>query len=166
MHYLSYLLISHKSWGISAFFCIISTTNYLNTFMLYFLILYRFNSLGGWICEKKENWSIPNFSMKMKDLSLSVLTFFKFLKTALSSYITQRGLILRSIDETVFCCAILEIASGANIYAGFISVVLVNLLGLDKLRNAFGLLLMFHISRNCLGDWPSSYWSYIVYGHW
>ena len=46
-------------------------------------------------------------------------------------------------------CAIFGITSGA--YVGLTSVVLVDLLGLDKLTNAFGLLLMFQGIASVMG---------------
>ena len=46
-------------------------------------------------------------------------------------------------------CAIFGITSGA--YVGLTSVVLVDLLGLDKLTNAFGLLLMFQGIASVIG---------------
>jgi len=49
----------------------------------------------------------------------------------------------------VVYCAIFGVTSGA--YVGLTSVVLVDLLGLDKLTNAFGLLLMFQGIASVLG---------------
>ena len=46
-------------------------------------------------------------------------------------------------------CAIFGVTSGA--YVGLTSVVLVDLLGLDKLTNAFGLLLMFQGIASVIG---------------
>ena len=46
-------------------------------------------------------------------------------------------------------CAIFGITSGA--YVGLTSVVLVDLLGFDKLTNAFGLLLMFQGIASVMG---------------
>ena len=46
-------------------------------------------------------------------------------------------------------CAVFGITSGA--YVGLTSVVLVDLLGLDKLTNAFGLLLMFQGIASVIG---------------
>ena len=49
----------------------------------------------------------------------------------------------------VVYCAIFGVTSGA--YVGLTSVVLVDLLGLDKLTNAFGLLLMFQGIASVIG---------------
>ena len=46
-------------------------------------------------------------------------------------------------------CAVFGITSGA--YVGLTSVVLVDLLGLDKLTNAFGLLLLFQGIASVIG---------------
>ena len=46
-------------------------------------------------------------------------------------------------------CAVFGITSGA--YVGLTSVVLVDLLGLDKLTNAFGLLLLFQGIASVMG---------------
>ena len=46
-------------------------------------------------------------------------------------------------------CAIFGVTSGA--YVGLTSVVLVDLLGLDRLTNAFGLLLLFQGIASVLG---------------
>ena len=63
-----------------------------------------------------------------------------------------------SMGLSVFCqtytsqaiyCAIFGITSGA--YVGLTSVVLVDLLGLDKLTNAFGLLLLFQGIASVIG---------------
>merc|ERR1711997_816391 len=63
-----------------------------------------------------------------------------------------------SMGLSVFCqtyttqaiyCAIFGITSGA--YVGLTSVVLVDLLGLDKLTNAFGLLLLFQGIASVMG---------------
>jgi MFS family permease len=50
--------------------------------------------------------------------------------------------------QAVFC-AVFGITSGA--YVGLTSVVLVDLLGLDKLTNAFGLLLLFQGIASVMG---------------
>ena len=52
------------------------------------------------------------------------------------------------ISQAVYC-AIFGVTSGA--YVGLTSVVLVDLLGLDKLTNAFGLLLMFQGIASVIG---------------
>ena len=52
------------------------------------------------------------------------------------------------ISQVVYC-AIFGVTSGA--YVGLTSVVLVDLLGLDKLTNAFGLLLMFQGIASVIG---------------
>ena len=63
-----------------------------------------------------------------------------------------------SMGASVFCtdywtqvvyCAIFGVTSGA--YVGLTSVVLVDLLGLDKLTNAFGLLLLFQGIASVIG---------------
>ena len=46
-------------------------------------------------------------------------------------------------------CAVFGVTSGA--YVGLTSVVLVDLLGLDKLTNAFGLLLLFQGIASVMG---------------
>ena len=51
-------------------------------------------------------------------------------------------------SQAVFC-AVFGVTSGA--YVGLTSVVLVDLLGLDKLTNAFGLLLLFQGIASVLG---------------
>ena len=48
-----------------------------------------------------------------------------------------------------FYCAVFGVTSGA--YVGLTSVVLVDLLGLDKLTNAFGLLLLFQGIASIIG---------------
>lgn len=62
------------------------------------------------------------------------------------------------MGASVFCtdyntqavyCAIFGVTSGA--YVGLTSVVLVDLLGLDKLTNAFGLLLLFQGIASVIG---------------
>jgi len=50
--------------------------------------------------------------------------------------------------QAIFC-ALFGITSGA--YVGLTSVVLVDLLGLDKLTNAFGLLLLFQGIASVMG---------------
>ena len=55
----------------------------------------------------------------------------------------------RSYPLQALYCAIFGITSGA--YVGLTSVVLVDLLGLDKLTNAFGLLLLFQGIASVLG---------------
>ena len=59
-----------------------------------------------------------------------------------------------------FYCAVFGVTSGA--YVGLTSVVLVDLLGLDKLTNAFGLLLLFQgiasiIGPPIIGKFPFHY---------
>ena len=54
-----------------------------------------------------------------------------------------------SYNLQVVYCAIFGITSGA--YVGLTSVVLVDLLGLEKLTNAFGLLLMFQGIASVIG---------------
>ena len=49
----------------------------------------------------------------------------------------------------VVYCAVFGVTSGA--YVGLTSVVLVDLLGLDKLTNAFGLLLLFQGIASVIG---------------
>ena len=51
-------------------------------------------------------------------------------------------------SQAVFC-AVFGVTSGA--YVGLTSVVLVDLLGLDKLTNAFGLLLLFQGIASVMG---------------
>ena len=60
----------------------------------------------------------------------------------LSSYMTTYA-------SQALYCAIFGVTSGA--YVGLTSVVLVDLLGLDKLTNAFGLLLMFQGIASIIG---------------
>ena len=50
---------------------------------------------------------------------------------------------------TAIFCAVFGITSGA--YVGLTSVVLVDLLGLDNLTNAFGLLLLFQGIASVMG---------------
>lgn len=56
---------------------------------------------------------------------------------------------MTSYVSQAFYCAIFGVTSGA--YVGLTSVVLVDLLGLDKLTNAFGLLLMFQGIASVIG---------------
>ena len=80
-----------------------------------------------------------------------------------------------SMGASVFCtdyttqavyCAIFGVTSGA--YVGLTSVVLVDLLGLDKLTNAFGLLLMFQgiasvIGPPIIGERLVAIWRYLTF---
>ena len=77
-------------------------------------------------------------------LALEVLTGFLTSVTAigLSSFCTD------FYSQAVYC-AIFGVTSGA--YVGLTSVVLVDLLGLDKLTNAFGLLLLFQGIASVIG---------------
>ena len=54
-----------------------------------------------------------------------------------------------SYTSQAIYCAIFGVSSGA--YVGLTSVVLVDLLGLDKLTNAFGLLLLFQGIASVMG---------------
>ena len=72
----------------------------------------------------------------------TLVTIFHVVALAVSNFCTDYT------SQAVFC-AVFGVTSGA--YVGLTSVVLVDLLGLDKLTNAFGLLLLFQGIASVLG---------------
>lgn len=82
--------------------------------------------------------------------------FMHFLAMALSNFWT-------SYTSQAIFCAVFGITSGA--YVGLTSVVLVDLLGLDNLTNAFGLLLLFQGIASVLGP-PFCGWLYDQVGNY
>ena len=74
----------------------------------------------------------------------------KFLENHTTNMTTMDSSMLSCnyVSQAVFC-AIFGITSGA--YVGLTSVVLVDLLGLDNLTNAFGLLLLFQGIASVIG---------------
>lgn len=126
-----------------------------------------------------------NFSKKDASLLLSAVGIGNTVGRIVLGFISDRGWINRlylyniclaicgiamglsnfCLDYTtqVIFCAVFGITSGA--YVGLTSVVLVDLLGLDKLTNAFGLLLLFQGIASVIGP-PIIGWLYAGSGNY
>eukprot|EP00092_Neocalanus_flemingeri_P033997 GFUD01036968.1.p1 GENE.GFUD01036968.1~~GFUD01036968.1.p1 ORF type:complete len:612 (-),score=85.76 GFUD01036968.1:1173-3008(-) len=141
-------------------------------FMMYaasnFLTSIGFNVPYVYTVDRAEQWGMDG---DQAAFLLSVIGIANTIARLILGWLSDRSWINRlylynscliicgiSMGLSVFCntyhtqavyCAIFGITSGA--YVGLTSVVLVDLLGLDKLTNAFGLLLMFQGIASVIG---------------
>jgi len=141
-------------------------------FMMYatsnFLTSIGFNVPYVFTVDRAEAWGIDG---DQAAFLLSVIGISNTVARLLLGWLSDRAWINRlylynsclvicgiSMGASVFCtdyntqavyCAIFGVTSGA--YVGLTSVVLVDLLGLDKLTNAFGLLLLFQGIASVIG---------------
>jgi len=141
-------------------------------FMMYatsnFLTSIGFNVPYVFTVDRALEWGIDG---KQAAFLLSVIGIANTIGRIILGWLSDRGEINRlylynsclvvcgvSMGLSVFCstyisqavyCAIFGVTSGA--YVGLTSVVLVDLLGLDKLTNAFGLLLLFQGIASVIG---------------
>jgi len=141
-------------------------------FMMYatsnFLTSIGFNVPYVFTVDRALEWGMES---KQAAFLLSVIGIANTIGRIILGWLSDRGEINRlylynsclvvcgvSMGLSVFCntyitqavyCAIFGVTSGA--YVGLTSVVLVDLLGLDKLTNAFGLLLLFQGIASVIG---------------
>ena len=141
-------------------FLMYAVSNFLTSIGFNVPYVYTVDRARGWDIPEKDSaflLSVIGIANTLGRLFLGWLSDQKFINRL---YLYNSCLVLCGISMglssfmttynwQIVYCAIFGVTSGA--YVGLTSVVLVDLLGLDKLTNAFGLLLMFQGIASVIG---------------